>query len=196
MAPAMHGLAAAQPDRTPIRVDPTPVAKWCASSFSSQQQPLLPADDALADDQHGVGDEQVQGPLAGLAQVSKNWLAPRFIACEEPVLTEPTRPRPARETAMTPRPIPDDVADAFGEALVLLVQWKGRAEQPDAVLDGKMMRISVIFELVANRAFKDEVPGSMLELLQTYAARDWLFRFSRRPAGRRNMRLTSVRAKS
>jgi hypothetical protein len=53
-----------------------------------------------------------------------------------------------------------------------LVQWKGRAEEPDAVLDGKTMRISVIFELVPNRAFKDEVPGSMLELLQTCAARD------------------------
>jgi hypothetical protein len=73
---------------------------------------------------------------------------------------------------MTRRSIPDELADAFGEALVLLVQWKGRAEEPDAVLDGKTMRISVIFELVANRAFKDEVPGSMLELLQTYAARD------------------------
>jgi hypothetical protein len=45
-------------------------------------------------------------------------------------------------------------------------------EEPDAVLDGKTMRLSVIFELVANRAFKDEVPGSMRELLQTYAARD------------------------
>jgi hypothetical protein len=40
------------------------------------------------------------------------------------------------------------------------------------VLDGKTMSISMIFELVAGRAFRDEVPRSMLELLQTYAARD------------------------
>jgi hypothetical protein len=65
---------------------------------------------------------------------------------------------------MAPPPIPADAADAFGEALVLLVQWRGGPEEPDAVLDGKTMRISVIFELVANRAFKDEVPGSMLSL--------------------------------
>jgi|ERR1700722_4092844 hypothetical protein len=73
---------------------------------------------------------------------------------------------------MMPTPIPADVADAFGEALVLLVQWRGRAEEPVAVLDGKTMPISAIFELVAGRAFGDEVPRSMLELLQTYAGRD------------------------
>jgi hypothetical protein len=49
----------------------------------------------------------------------------------------------------------------------------GRAAQRSPTLSSmETMRISVIFELVANRAFKDEVPGSMLELLQTYAARD------------------------
>jgi hypothetical protein len=73
----------------------------------------------------------------------------------------------------TRRPaIPADVADAFGEALVLLVQWQGGADEPVAVLDGKAMQISMIFELVAGRAFRDEVPRSMLELLQTYAATD------------------------
>jgi hypothetical protein len=30
----------------------------------------------------------------------------------------------------------------------------------------------MVFELVAGRAFRDEVPRSMLELLRTYAARD------------------------
>jgi hypothetical protein len=74
--------------------------------------------------------------------------------------------------AMMPTPIPADVGDAFGEALVLLVQWQGGADEPVAVLDGKTMPISMIFELVAGRAFRDEVPGSMLELLQTYAGRD------------------------
>ena len=71
---------------------------------------------------------------------------------------------------MTRSCIPTDVADAFGEALVLLVRWQGGADV--AVLDGKTMPISIIFELVAGRAFRDEVPRSMLELLQTYAGRD------------------------
>jgi hypothetical protein len=54
MARAMHGLAAAQPDLTPTPVDPTPVAKWCASSFNSRRQPLaLLANDAATDGQHG-----------------------------------------------------------------------------------------------------------------------------------------------
>jgi hypothetical protein len=54
---------------------------------------------------------------------------------------------------MTRRPIPDDVTDAFGEALVLLVQWKRGAEEPTAVLDGKTIPIGLIFELVRGRAF-------------------------------------------
>jgi hypothetical protein len=69
------------------------------------------------------------------------------------------------------RPIPADVADAFGEALVLLVQWEGGSDETVAILDGRSMNITMIFELVAGRAFRDEVPRSMLELLQTYAAR-------------------------
>jgi hypothetical protein len=73
---------------------------------------------------------------------------------------------------MMPTPIPADVGDAFGEALVLLVQWQGGADEPVTVLDGKTMPISMIFELVAGRAFRDEVPASMLELPKTYAGRD------------------------
>jgi hypothetical protein len=73
---------------------------------------------------------------------------------------------------MTRRPIPGDVADAFGEALVLLVQWQGGADEPVAILDGKTLSISTIFKLVADRAFRDKVPRSMLDLLQAYAARD------------------------
>jgi hypothetical protein len=73
---------------------------------------------------------------------------------------------------MMPTPIPANVCDAFGEALVLLVQWQGGADEPVAILDGKTMPISMIFELVAGRAFRDEMPPSMLELLRTYAGRD------------------------
>jgi hypothetical protein len=57
---------------------------------------------------------------------------------------------------MMPTPIPPDVGDAFGEALVLLVQWRGGADEPVTVLDGKTMPISMIFELVAGRASRDE----------------------------------------
>jgi hypothetical protein len=73
---------------------------------------------------------------------------------------------------MTHPRIPENVADAFGEALVLLVQWEGGADEPAAILDGRLMKITVIFELVAGRTFRDEVPRSMLDLLRTYAARD------------------------
>jgi hypothetical protein len=73
---------------------------------------------------------------------------------------------------MTKPGIPDDLSDAFGEALVLLVQWQGGTDEPVAVLDGKPMPISMIFEMVTARAFRDEVPESMLKLLRTYAARD------------------------
>jgi hypothetical protein len=63
------------------------------------------------------------------------------------------------------RAIPHEVSDAFGEALVLLVQWQGGENEPVAVLDGKTVCISVIFELVVGRAFKDKMPSSMLALL-------------------------------
>jgi hypothetical protein len=63
-------------------------------------------------------------------------------------------------TSMTRRPIPEDVADAFGEALVLLVQWKRGAEEPTAVLDGKTIRIGLIFELVRGRHSKTTCPGA------------------------------------
>jgi hypothetical protein len=74
-------------------------------------------------------------------------------------------------SAMTTPRIPADVADAFGEALVLLVQWEGGADEPAGILDGRTLKISAIFELVAARAFRDHVPPSMLELLHAYAAR-------------------------
>jgi hypothetical protein len=73
---------------------------------------------------------------------------------------------------MAERGIPEEIGDAFGVALVLLIQWEGGADEPVAVLDGKTLRINLIFELVARRAFKDKIPASMLALLQTHAARD------------------------
>jgi hypothetical protein len=85
------------------------------------------------------------------------------------MLTKETWPR---SLAMTRSGIPDDVADAFGEAVVLLVQWQGGVDEPVALLDGKTMPISMIFELVASQACRDEVPRSMLKLLRTYASRD------------------------
>jgi hypothetical protein len=62
--------------------------------------------------------------------------------------------------------------DAFGEAVVLLVQWQGGVDEPVALLNGKTMPISMIFESVAGQACRDEVPRSMLKLLRTYASRD------------------------
>jgi hypothetical protein len=73
---------------------------------------------------------------------------------------------------MGKRGIPEEISDPFGEALVLLVQRQGGADEPVTVLDGKTLRISLIFDLVARRAFKDKIPASMLALLQAHAARD------------------------
>jgi hypothetical protein len=46
------------------------------------------------------------------------------------------------------------------------------SDEPVAILDGRSVTITVIFKLVAGRAFRDQMPRSMLELLQTYAVRD------------------------
>jgi hypothetical protein len=68
--------------------------------------------------------------------------------------------------------IPVDVRDAFGEALILLVQWQGGADDPAVSLDGKHFRISSVFDLVVGRKFKDQMPSSMVKLLLTYASKD------------------------
>jgi hypothetical protein len=91
--------------------------------------------------------------------------------------TVPCYPRLRNHTdnakvTMPPRPIPIEISDPFGEALVLLVQWRGGQEEPCVLLDGKSLKIGSIFELVARRAFKDEIPESMRKLLQAYASRD------------------------
>ena len=63
-----------------------------------------------------------------------------------------------------PTPIPADAPDAFGEALVLLVQWQGGADELVALLGGKTMSISMIFELVAGRASRHERPLGVMEI--------------------------------
>jgi hypothetical protein len=44
--------------------------------------------------------------------------------------------------------IPNEASDAFGEALILLIQWKGGAEEPTVMLDGQLLRISMAFSRV------------------------------------------------
>jgi hypothetical protein len=73
--------------------------------------------------------------------------------------------------------IPDDISDAFGEAVVLLVQWKGGTIEPMAILKGKTLRITTVFDIVIDRKFTDPMPESMVKLLLTYASKE----ASRRP---------------
>jgi hypothetical protein len=68
--------------------------------------------------------------------------------------------------------IPDLVSDAFGEALILLIQWRGGADEPVVILDGKPIRISLLFDLVVGQKYTDQLPRSIQELLLTYAGRD------------------------
>jgi hypothetical protein len=68
------------------------------------------------------------------------------------------------------KPIPDEAGHVFGEALILLVQWRGGAEEP--TLDGQLLRISTIFGRVANSRYADTLPGGMRDLLLAYAQRD------------------------
>jgi hypothetical protein len=70
------------------------------------------------------------------------------------------------------RNIPDEIADAFGEAVVLLVQWQGGADEPVVSLDAKSFQISTVFDLIAGRKFTDRMPRSMVELLLTYASKE------------------------
>jgi hypothetical protein len=73
----------------------------------------------------------------------------------------PTR---TENSTMVERGIPDEISDAFAEALVLLIQWRGGADEPSAVLDGESLLISPILELFARRAFKDKIRASILAL--------------------------------
>jgi hypothetical protein len=60
----------------------------------------------------------------------------------------------------------------FGEALILLVQWKGGADEPTVLLDGQLLRISVVFSRVANLRCADTLPRGMRDLLLAYGQKD------------------------
>jgi hypothetical protein len=68
--------------------------------------------------------------------------------------------------------ISDEAGHVFGEALILLVQWKGGAEEPTVMLDGQLLRISMIFSRVANLRCADTIPRGMRDLLLAYARRE------------------------
>jgi hypothetical protein len=70
------------------------------------------------------------------------------------------------------KPIPDEESHVFGEALILLIQWKGGADEPTVLLDGQLLRISVVFSRVANLRCADTLPRGMRDLLLAYAQRD------------------------
>ena len=61
------------------------------------------------------------------------------------------------------------VGEAFGEALILLIQWRGGADEPAVTLDGKQVPIGFVFDLVIGRKYSGQMPRSMSELLLTYA---------------------------
>jgi hypothetical protein len=70
------------------------------------------------------------------------------------------------------KPIPADASHVFGEALILLVQWKGGADEPTVTLDGQSLRVSVIFNRIANLRYGGTLPRGMLDLLLAYAGRE------------------------
>jgi hypothetical protein len=67
--------------------------------------------------------------------------------------------------------IPDEASHVFGDALILLIQWKGGADEPMVMLDGQLLRISMVFSRVANLRYADKLPRAMLDLLLAYAGR-------------------------
>jgi hypothetical protein len=98
------------------------------------------------------GLAKVAGITGGFAGTTERAAAD---TATRPAGSLPTTMPPSNEMARSR--IPADVADAFGEALVLLVQWEGGADEPAAILDGRTLKISAIFELVAARGFRDHV---------------------------------------
>jgi hypothetical protein len=82
------------------------------------------------------------------------------------------RARPPKNEHSTSDKIPEDISHAFGEALILLIQWRGGADEPAVTLDGERVPIGFVFDLVISREYSAQMPRSMSELLQTYARRD------------------------
>jgi hypothetical protein len=70
------------------------------------------------------------------------------------------------------KPIPDEAVHVFGEAPILLVQWKGGADEPTVLLDGQLLRISTVFSRVADLRCADTLPRGMRDLVLAYAQRD------------------------
>jgi hypothetical protein len=70
------------------------------------------------------------------------------------------------------KPISAEASHAFGEAMILLIQWKGGADEPTVMLGGQLLRISTIFDRITNPKYTDMLPRGMLDLLREYARRD------------------------
>jgi hypothetical protein len=47
----------------------------------------------------------------------------------------------------------------------------GGANEPVVILDGMPIRISLVFDLVVGRKFKDQMPPSLVKLLLTYSSK-------------------------
>ena len=75
-------------------------------------------------------------------------------------------------TKRTSHRIPDSLSHSFGEAAILLIDWKGGAGEPVVTFEGKPIPIGVLFNLVAERKFSDRLPASLLQLLLTYAGKE------------------------
>ena len=75
-------------------------------------------------------------------------------------------------TKRTNHRIPDSLSHPFGEAAILLIDWKGGADEPVVTFEDKSIPISVLFNLVAERKFSDRLPASLLQLLLTYAGKE------------------------
>jgi hypothetical protein len=82
------------------------------------------------------------------------------------------RVRPPKNEHSTSEGIPEDISHAFGEALILLIQWRGGADEPAVTLDGERVPIGFVFDLVISREYSAQMPRSMSELLQRYARGD------------------------
>jgi hypothetical protein len=68
--------------------------------------------------------------------------------------------------------IPESLSHPFGEAAILLVDWKGGADEPVVTLEGKSVPIGFLFRLVAEHKFSDRLPAGLRELLLTYAGKE------------------------
>jgi hypothetical protein len=95
--------------------------------------------------------------IVGAVSIYVAWLS-----CTGRLFESPGRElgrRPKNEQGASER-IPANISAAFGEAVILLIQWQGGADEPTVTLDAKPVLIGFVFELVIGRKY---------ELLLTYA---------------------------